>query len=167
MAVRSILRYPDSLLGVPASEVTAFDTDLASLAADLLETMRSVGGLGITASHVGVPLRVVVIQPGEPDSARTYVNPRIVEASAERIRHPEGSVSLPGVIADVERAARISVAYQDLQGQARFEQAEGFLAVCHQHEIDQLDGVFWLERLSRLTRERLLKKHRRGQGAWP
>lgn len=161
MAIRPILRFPDPLLRLPAREVATFDAELAALADDLLETMRSVEGLGITACHVGVPLRVVVIQPGRPDSARSYVNPRILEASTERIRHPEGSVSLPGVIAEVERAARVRVGYQDLQGQSRIEEAEGFLAVCHQHEIDQLDGLFWLERLSRLKRERLLKRRRR------
>ncbi len=163
MAIRPILRYPDPLLRAPASEVTVFDASLAALAHDLLVTMRSVEGLGITACHLGIPLRVVVIQAGHPDSARTYVNPRIIETSAERIRHPEGSVSLPGLIAEVERAARVRIAYQNLRGDALTEEAEGFAAVCHQHEIDQLDGVFWLERLSRLKRERLLKKHR-GQG---
>lgn len=160
MPIRSILRYPDPRLSERAADVTVFDASLAALARDLLATLRSVEALGITASHVGEPLRIVVLKLGGPDSARTYVNPRIDWASEERFRHPEGSVSLPGVITEVERAARVRVIYQDLEGQERVEEAEGIAAVCHQHEIDQLDGVFWLERLSRLKRDRLLKKHR-------
>lgn len=160
MAIRRILAYPDPLLRQVAREVHDFDADLATLANDLLETMRSVEAIGITACHVGERVRVVVLQIGGPDTARTYVNPRIVESSTERFRHPEGSVSLPGVITEVERAARVKVVYHDLAGREQIEEAEGLLAVCHQHEIDQLDGLFWLERLSRLKRERLLKKHR-------
>ena len=160
MTVRTIVRYPDPLLRQVATEVTQFDAELATLAADLLETMRSVEGIGITACHVGVPARLAVIQLGATEPARTYVNPRVIEASAERIRHPEGSVSLPGVIAELERAARVRIAYQDLAGLTHEEAAGGLLAVCHQHEIDQLDGIFWLDRLSRLKRDRLLKRHR-------
>ena len=160
MAARPILNYPHPLLREPAQAVIRFDGALAQLAADLLDTIRSVEGLGITACHVGELLRVVVLQPGGPDSARTYVNPQIVASSSERIRHPEGSVSLPGVVSEVERAAWIRLTYQDLAGQPRTEEAEGLLAVCHQHEIDQLDGIFWLDRLSRLKRDRLLKRHR-------
>jgi peptide deformylase len=75
------------------------------------------------------------------------------------IRHTEGSVSMPGVTEDIERHARVRVRYQDLEGKEQFEDAEGLLAVCHQHEIDQLDGVFWIQRLSRLKRERLIKRY--------
>lgn len=161
MPVRPILSYPDPRLRQPAAPVTAFDDALQLLAADLLDTLRHAQALGITAPHIGVPLQVVVIQLGEEAGARVYVNPRIVSASTETARHEEGSVSMPGLIETLERPARVRVAYQDLQGGRHAEDAEGLLAVCHQHEIDQLAGIFWIDRLSRLKRERLLKRRSR------
>ncbi len=158
MPVRPIVRYPDPALKALAAPVTAFGAELQALAADLLDTMRAAPGIGITAPHVGVPERLVVIELSPEDGVRHYVNPRIVEASPERIRHAEGSVSLPGVTEEVERAARVRVVYRDLDGAEREEWAEGLLAVCLQHEIDQLDGIFWLQRLSRLKRERVLRR---------
>lgn len=161
MTIRTILAYPDPRLRAPATEVTVFDEALARLADDLVDTLRSVQALGLTACHVGELQRLVVLETAGPGSLGIYVNPRLVEVSDARIRHPEGSVSLPGLIAEVERAGQVTVAYQDLAGQPKTETAEGLLAVCHQHEIDQLDGCFWLDRLSRLKRDRLLKRHRR------
>ena len=158
MAVRPILSYPDSRLREPAAPVTAFDQALESLADDLLDTLRHAQAIGITAPHIGVPLQLVVIQLADQPSARCYVNPRIVDASAETARHQEGSVSMPGMLEALERPARVRVSYQDLQGHSHTEDAEGLLAVCHQHEIDQLAGIFWIDRLSRLRRERLLKR---------
>lgn len=158
MALRPIVPFPDARLGQPATPVTAFDADLAALAADLLATLRAAPGVGITACHVGVPLRLYVLEL-EPGAVATYVNPAILSASPERIRHTEGSVSMPGATEEVERAARVRIAYQDLEGRALEEEAEGFRAVCHQHEIDQLDGIFWLQRLSRLKRERVVKRY--------
>jgi peptide deformylase len=84
--------------------------------------------------------------------------------SDEKIRHAEGSISMPGVTEEIERAARVRVDYRTLEGREAEEDAEGLLAVCHQHEIDQLDGVFWIQRLSPLKRERLIKKYRKRQG---
>lgn len=159
MTVRPIVKFPDPRLCAAADPVTRFDEDLRSLAADLLDTMRAVPGIGITAPHIGVLRRLVVLELGADDGVRTYVNPQIVEASADTIRHVEGSVSMPGVTAHIERHARVRVRYLDLEGVARIEEAEGLLAVCHQHEIDQLGGVFWLQRLSRLKRERLISKY--------
>lgn len=159
MAVHPILSYPDPRLRIPAAFVTVFDDSLRTLAADLQDTLHNAQALGITAPHIGVPLQVVVIQLDSDAVARTYVNPRIVSASAETARHEEGSVSMPGLTESLERPARIRVAYQDLQGEAHSEDAQGLLAICHQHEIDQLAGIFWIDRLSRLKRERLLKRY--------
>ena len=157
MAVREIVKWPDPRLKAKAAPITAFDDDLRRLADDLLATMRAAPGVGITGPHIGELQRLVVLEltPGE---VRVYVDPVVTEASAETIRHVEGSVSMPGVVEEVERAARVRIAYRDLDGAAREEEAEGFLAVCLQHEIDQLDGVFWIERLSRLKRERAAKR---------
>jgi peptide deformylase len=158
MTIRPIIRYPDPRLALPAQPVTAFDGALRELARDLEETMHAAPGIGITAPHVGVPLRVVVLDLDADDGARTYVNPEIVWASPETILHSEGSVSMPGFNDDVRRHARIRIDYRDIDGHPKTEESAGLRAVCHQHEIDQLDGVFWIQRLSRLKRERLIKR---------
>lgn len=158
MTIRPIVRYPDPRLALPAQPVTAFDDALRELAIDLLETMHAAPGIGITAPHIGVSLRVVVLDLDASTGPRTYVNPEIAWASPEMIAHKEGSVSMPGVTDEVERHARVRVSYQDLDGTAQTEDSDGLRAVCHQHEIDQLNGVFWIRRLSRLKRERLIKR---------
>jgi peptide deformylase len=92
------------------------------------------------------------------DGTRTYVNPQIIWASPEMIPHQEGSVSMPGVNDDITRHARVRISYHDVHGNLQTEESEGLRAVCHQHEIDQLNGLFWIKRLSRLKRERLIKR---------
>jgi peptide deformylase len=157
MTIRPIVRYPDPRLALPAQPVDLFDGALRDLAGDLLETMHAAPGIGIAAPHIGVALRVVVLDL-DPIGARTYVNPEIIWASPEMIAHREGSVSMPGVHDDITRHARVRVSYRDLDGHAQTEESEGLRAVCHQHEIDQLNGLFWIQRLSRLKRERLIKR---------
>jgi peptide deformylase len=120
--------------------------------------MHAAPGIGITAPHIGVFLRVVVLDLGDRDGARTYVNPDIEWASSETILHREGSVSMPGVNDEVMRHARVRISYQDVDGNMLSEESDGLRAVCHQHEIDQLNGTFWIHRLSRLKRERLIKR---------
>ena len=161
MTVRPIVRFPDARLKLVAEPVERFDGELKQLAGDLLETMRAAPGIGITAPHIGVLRRVVVLQLTAAEAPLTYVNPVITWASPETMRHVEGSVSMPGVNDEIERSGTVHVTYQDLDGNDRFEEAEGLRAVCHQHEIDQLDGIFWLQRLSPLKRERLVKKYQK------
>lgn len=165
MPARPIVRYPDPRLGTVAAPVAAFDAALRALAADLADTMREAPAIGITAPHVGVLQRVVLLQLAPTETPRVYINPMIVWASDERLRHTEGSVSMPGVVEDVERHARVRISYRDLDGAEHTEEANGFRAVCHQHEIDQLDGIFWIQRLSRLKRDRLLKRYARAARA--
>ncbi|HEV7260075.1 MAG TPA: peptide deformylase [Bosea sp. (in: a-proteobacteria)] len=158
MSIRPILRFPDPCLKLPAAPVVDFDESVRELATDLLDTMRAAPGVGITAPHVGVMKRLVVLEltPGE---VRTYVNPVLLWSSPETQRATEGSVSMPGVTEEIERAARVRIGYRDLDGNERVEEADGFRAVCHQHEIDQLDGIFWIERLSRLKRDRVKARY--------
>jgi peptide deformylase len=158
MTIRPIVRYPDPRLAVPAQPVTVFDGALRELAQDLTETMHAAPGIGITAPHLGISLRVVVLDLDANDGARTYVNPEIVWASPETIMQREGSVSMPGVHDDIRRHARVRISYLDVHGHAQTEESAGLRAVCHQHEIDQLNGLFWIQRLSRLKRERLIKR---------
>jgi peptide deformylase len=162
MTIRPIVRYPDPRLTLPAQPVTAFDDALRALARDLLETMRAAPGIGITAPHIGVLQRVVVLELDATEGARSYVNPEIVWASPEMILHREGSVSMPGVNDEVMRHARVHVRYQNVDGSFHTEESEGLRAGCHQHEIDQLNGIFWIRRLSRLKRERIIKRFDKG-----
>ena len=158
MTIRPIVRYPDPRLALPAQPVTVFDDALRELASDLLETMHAAPGIGITAPHIGISLRVVVLDLDATEGARTYINPEIIWVSPEMILHREGSVSMPGVNDDIERHARVRISYQDVHGTLQTEESQGLRAVCHQHEIDQLNGLFWIQRLSRLKRERLIKR---------
>ncbi|MFN7023984.1 MAG: peptide deformylase [Pseudorhizobium sp.] len=157
MALLPILRYPDVRLSQQALPVTKFDAALQLLAGDLLQTMRAAPGVGITASHVGISQRIMVLELPEQDP-QLYCNPQILSSSQQTILHTEGSVSMPGVTEEVERPAAIRFRYQRLDGSVYEEDADGFHAVCIQHEIDQLDGIFWLKRLSRLKRERLIRR---------
>ncbi|MFQ0814614.1 peptide deformylase [Brucella anthropi] len=163
MTIRPIVTYPDKRLHAVAERVTLFDNALLELANDLLDTMRAAPGIGITAPHIGVSKRLVVLELSAETGPKFYVNPEIVSASEDKLRHQEGSVSMPGLVDDVERHARIKIRYQDLNGQEQTEESEGLLAVCHQHEIDQLDGIFWIQRLSRLRRDRLIKRYEKSQ----
>lgn len=163
MTVRPILRFPDPRLKQVAEPVAVFDDALRALALDLVDTMRAAPGIGITAPHIGVLLRIVAIELPGSGEPRLYVNPELVSASSESARHVEGSVSMPGVSEDVERPARVGLRYRDIGGVEHSEDADGLLAVCLQHEIDQLDGVFWIQRLSRLRRERALKRYARAR----
>ena len=158
MPVRPLLLYPDRRLWLKAQPVTEWNNSVPALAADVVETMRAVGAVGLTASHIGDQRRLMVIRLEPADLPRTYIDPEVVWASPERAVHTEGSVSMPGVTEEIERPAVIRVRYHDLSGAICEEEAEGFRAACLQHETDQLDGVFWTCRLSRLKRDRLVKR---------
>lgn len=158
MAIRPIVRFPSPLLNQKAEIVTEFDAPLATLAADLLDTMRAAPGIGITAPHIGILKRITVIELDRESGAKIYINPEVVWRSDALVRHAEGSVSMPGISEDVERPQAVHVRYQTLLGETADEEAGGLMAVCLQHEIDQLDGIFWTQRLSRLKRDRAVKK---------
>ena len=163
MTVRTLVKYPDPRLRAVAAPVPVFGDQLGRLAVDLIDTMRAAGGIGITAPHIGAALRLVALELSPEAGPQIYANPAIVWTSPERLRHAEGSVSMPGVTAEIERAARVHVRYQDLGGAERIEEADGLAAVCHQHEIDQLDGIFWTERLSPLKRDQVIRRYRKLQ----
>ena len=115
MSIRTIIRYPEPRFALVAQPVDVFDDALRELAADLLDTMRDAPGIGITAPHIGVALRVVVLEL-DATGAQTYVNPEIIWTSPETITHPEGSVSMPGARDDVVRHARVRIRFCDLDG---------------------------------------------------
>lgn len=158
VTVLSIRRYPDPVLKSRCAAVTDFDAGLKALADGLHAAMTVAPGVGITAAHCGILQRVVVLDLAELGGRRDYVNPELVSVSDETMEHTEGSVSMPGMTETLVRPRRIELRYRTLDGAERHETLEGFAAICMQHEIDQLDGIFWIQRLSRLKRERLLKK---------
>jgi peptide deformylase len=164
MTVRDVVKFPDPRLRLPAVAITAFDETLRVLSADLLDTMRAAPGIGITGPHIGEPWRVTVLEL-TPGDVCIYVNPVITWRSMELQAHKEGSISMPGATEVIQRAARVHVTYLDLAGTEKTVEADGLLAVCLQHEIDQLDGIFWTQRLSRLRREMLVKKWQKRQNA--
>lgn len=164
MTIRPIIRYPHPCLKTACAAVTVFDAALAELATDLLDTMRAAPGVGITAAHIGILQRVTVIELDRRDGIRIYINPEILSFSEQTASYTEGSVSMPGATEEVTRPQAIRFRYRDLAGAAHEEEAEGFLAVCIQHEIDQLDGIFWLQRLSKLKRDRLIRKWEKSAG---
>ena len=146
MTIRPIVRYPDPRLALPAQPVTVFDGALRDLARDLEDTMHAAPGIGITAPHIGVSLRLVVLDLG--DGARTHVNPQITWEAPEMIAHLEGNVSMPGVNDDIQRHARIRRLSRPRRQERTPRSPRALRAVCHQHEIDQLNGIFWIQRLS-------------------
>lgn len=161
MPIHPLVRWPDPRLAAPSLPVTAFDDDLRRLADDLLASMRAAPGVGATAAHIGVLTRLFVIELPEDAAPCFYVNAEIVAASSETQTNTEGSISMPGAHGEVTRAAQVRVRWQDLDGAVHEADADGFRAACLQHEIDQMDGIFWLQRLSRLKRERIIARWRK------
>lgn len=159
MPARPLVLFPDPGLSVAAAPAETFGPDLAAIADDVRDTLLAASAIGLTAPHIGVSARVVVIRMAPDEELRVYVNPSLVWASADTATHDEGSVSMPGVRERLTRPARVRIAYRGLDGSAHEEEADGFAAAVIQHEIDQLDGIFWIDRLSRLKRERLLKRY--------
>lgn len=161
MTVQPLLTYPDPRLRSVAEPVAAFDDGLVVLAADLIAAVESAPAIGLAAPHLGVLRRVIAVRPSNGEAIRVYVNPQIAWFSAETMVNEEGSVAMPGVSAQIERPRAVRVAYFHVDGSQGEEEAEGFHAAVLQHEIDQLDGIFWIDRLSRLKRERLLKRYQK------
>jgi peptide deformylase len=163
MPFSGLVLYPASELSTPAAPVTAFDGGLADLIARLTAGLDQVPAIGLTAPHLGILLRVVAVRLAPDLPVSVYVNPRIEEASDETAVHEEGSVSMPGVTETVERPKQVRVVYQDSTGRYDAVTLEGWAAAVLQHEIDQLEGVFWIHRLSRLKRERIIKRWQKTQ----
>lgn len=142
------------------------DDALRALMDDMLETMRKAPGIGLAAIQVGVPLRVLVMDlagEGEAPQPLYFVNPEISDQSEESSLYEEGCLSVPEYFEEVERPARCRVNYLDYDGRSQTLDAEGLLATCIQHEMDHLEGVLFIDRLSRLKRDRILRKIKKDQ----
>jgi peptide deformylase len=161
MSIRPIVLLPDPRLRAKCEPVERITDDLRTLAEDMLDTMYDAPGIGLAAIQIGVPKRVVVMDTAKKDEARrpvVLVNPEITWASEETSAYEEGCLSIPEYYEEVERPAKVRFRYTDLSGQTVEQEAEGLLATCIQHEIDHLDGVLFIDHLSRLKRERVIKK---------
>ena len=166
MSVRPIIEAPDPRLRIKSAPVDKVDDDLRALIADMFETMYDAPGIGLAAIQVGVPLRVLVMdlhEPAEEDGPpvkdpRVFINPEILTHSDEEVPYLEGCLSVPDQYAEVERPDHIRARWLDENGKAHEEQLDGLLAVCLQHEMDHLEGILFIDHLSRLKREMVLKK---------
>jgi peptide deformylase len=172
MAVRRILTVDNradlSVLKSKSAPVTGVDADLRALIDDMLETMYAAPGIGLAAVQVGEPRRVIVMdlsRDPEARAPRVFVNPEIVWRSEETAPYEEGCLSVPEVYDQVERPAKVRLRYLDYRGAAVEEEAEGLYAVCIQHEMDHLEGVLFIDHLSRLKRERAVAKVKKAAAA--
>jgi len=168
MALREILTVPNPLLKQVSKPVEAVDDELRALMDDMLETMYAAPGIGLAAVQVGVPKRVIVMdlaRQDEPKQPRYYVNPEIVWRSEETSPYEEGCLSVPDIFDEVERPAQVKLRYLNYQGERVEEDADGLFAVCIQHEMDHLDGVLFIDHLSRLKREQAIKKVKKAKAA--
>ena len=164
MAVLKLYEYPDEVLRQKCERVTKVDDELRKFLDDMLETMYVDKGCGLAAPQVGVTKRIIVLDPNPSDEDLSVrrpmflINPEIVWRSEETVLFNEGCLSLPGQRADVERYERLRVHFTDYNGKEQEILADELLAIILQHEIDHLDGVLYIDHLSRLKRSRLLKK---------
>ena len=161
MALREILVVPHPVLKQVSTTVDKVDDDLRALMDDMLETMYAAPGIGLAAVQIGVPKRVIVMdlsREGEDKQPRYFVNPEILWASEETAPYEEGCLSVPEIYDEVERPARVKLRYLNYQGEQIEEDADGLFAVCIQHEMDHLEGVLFIDHLSRLKREQAIKK---------
>jgi len=169
MAIRPILIAPDARLKQKSLPVEGPVTDThRALMDDMLETMYDAPGIGLAAIQIGEPLRIIVMdlaREGEPPEPRYFVNPEILERSEDLFTYEEGCLSVPDFYEDVERPARVKLRYLNYKGERIEEEAEGLYAVCIQHEMDHLEGVLFIDHLSRLKREKALNKLKKAKKA--
>jgi peptide deformylase len=161
MALREILILPDKRLRQVSKPVAKVDSGTRRLVEDMFETMYAAPGIGLAAIQVGEPRRIVTLdlaKKDEPKEPRVFINPELVWESDDRSTHEEGCLSIPEYYEEVERPAEVRVRYLDLEGRTREVEAKGLLATCLQHEIDHLNGVLFIDHISKLKRDRVIKK---------
>jgi peptide deformylase len=163
MAILQVLHHPDPRLRIKAAPVALVDDEVQSLAADMMETMYAAPGIGLAATQVNVHRRLLVVDVSEThDQPLCLINATLLQKEGIE-RMEEGCLSVPGVFEEVERAERIRVRFQDLEGRTVEQDADGLLAVCIQHEMDHLEGKLFLDYLSPLKRSRITKKLTKAQ----
>lgn len=161
MTKRSILTIPDAQLREVCAPVETVDADIKALADDMFETMYAAPGIGLAASQIGVLKRLFVLDVAKEDAPkdpRVFINPKIVWSSEDTSVYQEGCLSIPDYYEDIERPAKVRVQFLNRDGAEQEMEAEGLLATCIQHELDHLDGRLFIDYLSKLKRDRVMKK---------
>jgi peptide deformylase len=161
MALRDILILPDKRLRLASKPVAKVDAATRKLVEDMFETMYDAPGVGLAAIQVGEPKRIVTVdlaKKEETPQPRVFINPELVWKSDEKKVHEEGCLSIPEYYEEVERPAEVTVQFLDLDGNKKEIAATGLLATCIQHEVDHLNGVLFIDHISKLKRDRVIKK---------
>lgn len=164
MSIKPLVILPDPLLRQVSKPVESFDADLRKFSADMLDTMYDAPGIGLAAIQIGTPLQMLVIdlaKEDEPKAPQVYINPKVLWSSDKRNVYEEGCLSIPDYYAEVERPKQVRVSYLDVDGKSCEVEADGLLATCLQHEIDHLNGVLFIDYISRLKREMVVKKFKK------
>jgi len=164
MAVRDILIIPDKTLRLVSEPVTRFDKELRALVDDMFETMYAAPGIGLAAVQIGVTRRVITMdlaKKDDPKEPQVFINAEVTWSSDERSKYEEGCLSIPEYYEEVERPARVKVKYADIDGKLHEIEADGLLATCLQHEIDHTKGVLFIDYISKLKREMVMKKFKK------
>ncbi|MCP8896395.1 peptide deformylase [Shinella daejeonensis] len=161
MTIKPLIILPDPVLRQVSNSIETVDDEVRRLADDMLETMYDAPGIGLAAIQVGVARRMLVLDVSRDDEDKTplvFINPEIVASSDERSVYEEGCLSIPDYYAEVERPAKITVRYVDRDGKQQEKEVDGLLATCVQHEIDHLNGVLFIDHISKLKREMVIRK---------
>jgi peptide deformylase len=164
MALRDILIIPDKRLRLTSEPVKAIDKALRALIDDMFETMYAAPGIGLAAIQIGVPRRVVTMdlaKKDEPKAPQIFINPEVTWKSDDKATYEEGCLSIPEYYEEVERPQKVKVKYLDLDGKQHEIEADGLLATCLQHEIDHVNGVLFIDHLSKLKRAMVIKKFKK------
>ena len=161
MALREIITEPSEILRKKSLPVDVVDVDLQQLMNDMLETMYAAPGIGLAAIQIGVPKRVIVLdiaRKDEPKNPMYFINPEIINRSQVNSTYEEGCLSVPGQFAEIDRPDKCHIKYLDYYGKPKELKAEGMLATCIQHEMDHLEGILFIDYLSKLKKTMIIKK---------
>ena len=161
MTVREIIKIPDKRLRLSSEPIKRVDAGIRKLVEDMFDTMYKAPGIGLAAIQIGVDKRVVTMdlsKKEEDHKPQVFINPEVIWSSAEKVAREEGCLSIPEYYEEVERPAKVKVKYLDLEGASHEIEAEGLYATCLQHEIDHINGVLFIDHLSRLKRSLIIKK---------
>jgi peptide deformylase len=161
MTIKPLIILPDPLLRQQSKPIEQVDAEISRLADDMLETMYDAPGIGLAAIQIGVPRRMLVIDVSREDEDNkpvVFINPEILRVSDDVSTYEEGCLSIPDYYAEVERPASLTVSYVDRDGKKQTVEADGLLATCLQHEIDHLNGILFIDHISRLKRDMVIKK---------
>jgi peptide deformylase len=164
MALRDILLLPDKRLRMKSEPVKAVDKEIRALIEDMFETMYAAPGIGLAAIQIGVPRRVVTVdlaKKDDPAEPQVFINPEVVWSSDDKATYEEGCLSIPEYYEEVERPKTVRVKFLDRDGKPQEIEADGLLGTCLQHEIDHINGVLFIDHISKLKRDMVLKKFKK------